>query len=210
MALTASCEKARRRLADREQTDDAGRAIDGNTKTLKAGHRSEQLQAALAPIRAAIETATLTLALGFPPDGPERPPEALRMTGQRSLAGLDVLSETFWTYIETLGPLTLRGENTRGRDDLARDRGSACRLANRFAAELTTGLLATPSRREVLEAFEGGDAKRWRASEGGKRVARGIKRARSGCTRLCGSVRALPPEADPLTAHRAGSRRLPP
>ena len=32
---------------------------------------------------------------------------------------------------------------------------------------------------KVLEDFEGGDAKRWRASEGGKRVARGIKRTRS-------------------------------
>lgn len=71
------------------------------------GHRSAHLQAALEPVRTAIYEATLS-DLGYPKDGPERPSEALRMTA-RNLASLDVLAETFWTWIESRGPVTSKG-----------------------------------------------------------------------------------------------------
>lgn len=75
---------------------------------LEVGDRSVQLQAALAPVRAAIYQATLA-DLGVSPDGPDRPSEALRITA-RNLATLDVLAETFWTWIETRGAVTAKGK----------------------------------------------------------------------------------------------------
>lgn len=75
---------------------------------LDVGARSVQLQAALAPVREAIYRATCE-DLGVSPDGPERPTEALRITA-RNLATLDILAETFWTWIETRGVLTAKGK----------------------------------------------------------------------------------------------------
>ena len=75
---------------------------------LEVGDRSVRLQAALAPVRDAIYRATCA-DLGVSPDGPERPSEALRITA-RNMATLDVMAETFWTWIEDRGALTSKGK----------------------------------------------------------------------------------------------------
>jgi len=98
LGATACIRAARERLAS---TSPAMNALD-------IGDRSVQLQTALAPVREAIYRATCT-DLGVSPDGAERPTEALRITA-RNLATLDVLAETFWTWIEARGVLTAKGK----------------------------------------------------------------------------------------------------
>jgi hypothetical protein len=75
---------------------------------LGPGHRSVALQTALAPVRDAIEQRTLA-DMGFSPDGAETPPETVRSLA-RNFAALDVLAQTFWTWIEDRGVLTSKGK----------------------------------------------------------------------------------------------------
>jgi hypothetical protein len=107
--VAACVREARRRLEAQPQTDPVtGQVTPGNVQTMTVGDRSVQLQAALAPVREAIYQAALT-DLGVSPDGPDRPSEALRITA-RNLATLDVLAETFWSWIEARGVLTAKGK----------------------------------------------------------------------------------------------------
>lgn len=88
----------------RERLSVAGPSMNA----MQVGDRSVKLQAALEPVRAAIYGQTLA-DLGCSIDGPEKPTETLRMTA-RNLAALDVLAETFWTFIEAQGVLTAKGK----------------------------------------------------------------------------------------------------
>jgi hypothetical protein len=88
----------------RERLSAAGPSMNA----MGVGDRSVRLQAALSPVRDAITAATLA-DLGYSLDGPNQPPEAARVTA-RNLAALDVLGETFWTWIEAQGVLTAKGK----------------------------------------------------------------------------------------------------
>ena len=89
---------------------EARRALEGRPHlgAMVVGDRSVRLQTALAPLRAAIEHRALMDA-GYGDDSLEPPPETVRITA-RNLASLDVLAETFWTWLETRGPLTAKGK----------------------------------------------------------------------------------------------------
>lgn len=99
---------ARQALVDHQQQGVHGHVVDANVNAMTIGHTSAQLQTALEPLREAIYQSTLS-DLGFSVDGAERPPEALRITA-RNLASLDVLCETFFTWIEERGVLTAKGK----------------------------------------------------------------------------------------------------
>ena len=91
--------------AARESVADAA----GNA--LRVGDRSKHLQAALEPLRSEIYHAMLS-DLGLSENGPQRPTETQRMT-VRNLASLDVLAETFWTWIAERGVLTSKARRAR-------------------------------------------------------------------------------------------------
>jgi hypothetical protein len=99
---------ARRSLMARPQYDEHGNPLSGNTRTMTIGHRSAQMAAALEPIRQAVYRATLA-DMGCTVDGSNRPTEAQRITA-RNLATLDMLAETFWTWIEQQGVMTSKGK----------------------------------------------------------------------------------------------------
>jgi hypothetical protein len=101
LGVATHVREARRQLVDRP-------GGQGNSNAMTIGHCSEQMQTALAPVRDAIERAVLA-DLGFAKDGSEQPAEALRITA-RNLASLDVLAETFWTWLEGRGVLTSKGK----------------------------------------------------------------------------------------------------
>src|ERR1700752_1508474 len=110
--VAACIREARERLVSQPQTDAAsGRLVPGNAGPAGVdiiGHRSAQMQTALAPVRDAIEQG-IRADLGYPVGGAERPPVRLRMVA-RNLATLDVLAETFGTWIEDRGVMTAKGK----------------------------------------------------------------------------------------------------